>query len=211
MCLRPALSAYFFSLTDSRIRSKYFRVAFYGQWPTSVSGKQFVYRAQPSENLGAFIDRMLSKHPKSVPNHLLTCLVRCPDRSPDLSVAPNCSTPTRSRRTTFGTEIRNTSRLRPFLPSSIHPRPSSRTQTFRTTFGVTIKKTTSTPSLSPRSSQRLRPRRTRRRFGPKRLSVEPLPEVSAVGLTTSPELGPDLRRVFPDDPATLGNRRDSFD
>lgn len=44
--------------------SNYYRVAFYGQWPASVSNKQFVYRGQPLETLGGFIDRMLSKHPK---------------------------------------------------------------------------------------------------------------------------------------------------
>ncbi|GAA5832812.1 hypothetical protein JCM11251_005773 [Rhodosporidiobolus azoricus] len=43
----------------------YFRVAFYGtRWPTSVSGKQFVYRGVGLETLGAFIDKMLNqKHP----------------------------------------------------------------------------------------------------------------------------------------------------
>ncbi|GAA6011108.1 hypothetical protein JCM11491_006730, partial [Sporobolomyces phaffii] len=51
--------------TSDREFGKYFRVAFYGQWPSSVSGKQFVYRGQPFETLGAFIDRMLDKHPNS--------------------------------------------------------------------------------------------------------------------------------------------------
>ncbi|GAA5859498.1 hypothetical protein JCM1840_004642 [Sporobolomyces johnsonii] len=42
----------------------YFRVAFYGsRWPMSVSGKQFVYRGAGLETLGAFIEKMLNKHP----------------------------------------------------------------------------------------------------------------------------------------------------
>ncbi|GAA6012300.1 hypothetical protein JCM10207_002794 [Rhodosporidiobolus poonsookiae] len=42
----------------------YFRVAFYGnRWPASVSGKQFIYRGHGLETLGAFIEKMLNKHP----------------------------------------------------------------------------------------------------------------------------------------------------
>ncbi|GAA5897476.1 guanine nucleotide exchange factor DCK1 [Sporobolomyces salmoneus] len=47
---------------STRQFGKYFRVAFYGQWPSSVAGKQFVYRGQPLESVGEFIDRMLNKH-----------------------------------------------------------------------------------------------------------------------------------------------------
>ncbi|GAA5959558.1 hypothetical protein JCM3765_002370 [Sporobolomyces pararoseus] len=48
--------------TSDRQFGKYFRVAFYGQWPSSVAGKQFVYRAQPVESLAGFVDRMLNKY-----------------------------------------------------------------------------------------------------------------------------------------------------
>ncbi|GAA5856905.1 hypothetical protein JCM8547_008456 [Rhodosporidiobolus lusitaniae] len=45
----------------------YFRVAFYGnRWPTSVSGKQFIYRGQQDhETLGSFMEKMLNKHPSA--------------------------------------------------------------------------------------------------------------------------------------------------
>ncbi|KAM0753228.1 hypothetical protein T439DRAFT_342381 [Meredithblackwellia eburnea MCA 4105] len=43
---------------------EFFRVAFYGtRFPLSVSGKQFVYRGNEWETLGAFTQRMLNKHP----------------------------------------------------------------------------------------------------------------------------------------------------
>ncbi|GEM10501.1 dedicatorof cytokinesis 3/4/5 [Rhodotorula toruloides] len=46
--------------------SSYYRVAYYGsQWPTSVTGKQFVHRGSETETLGSFIDRMLNKHPSA--------------------------------------------------------------------------------------------------------------------------------------------------
>jgi dedicator of cytokinesis protein 3 len=44
--------------------SEFFRVAFYGnRFPLSVSGKQFVHRGAALEKLGAFIEKMLNKHP----------------------------------------------------------------------------------------------------------------------------------------------------
>lgn len=44
--------------------SEFFRVAFYGtRFPLSVSGKQFIYRGQEWEKLGAFVEKMLNKHP----------------------------------------------------------------------------------------------------------------------------------------------------
>ncbi|SCV71622.1 BQ2448_3210 [Microbotryum intermedium] len=46
--------------------SDFFRVAFYGnRFPSSVSGKQFIYRAAPNEKLDAFTERMLNKHPNA--------------------------------------------------------------------------------------------------------------------------------------------------
>ncbi|GAA5899842.1 hypothetical protein JCM8208_004581 [Rhodotorula glutinis] len=42
----------------------FFRVAFFGsQWPSSISGKQFIYRGEPAETLGSFIERTMNKHP----------------------------------------------------------------------------------------------------------------------------------------------------
>lgn len=44
--------------------SSHFRVAYYGShWPASVAGKQFVHCGSETETLGAFIERMLNKHP----------------------------------------------------------------------------------------------------------------------------------------------------
>ncbi|SCZ89055.1 BZ3500_MvSof-1268-A1-R1_Chr1-1g00923 [Microbotryum saponariae] len=44
----------------------FFRVAFYGnRFPSSVSGKQFIYRAPPNERLEMFTERMLNKHPNA--------------------------------------------------------------------------------------------------------------------------------------------------
>ncbi|GAA5944251.1 guanine nucleotide exchange factor DCK1 [Sporobolomyces koalae] len=49
--------------SSERHFGKYFRVAFYGQWPAPVAGKQFVYRGRPFETSGEFVDRMLNKYP----------------------------------------------------------------------------------------------------------------------------------------------------
>ncbi|BGP02104.1 Deoxycytidine kinase 1 [Rhodotorula toruloides] len=44
----------------------HFRVAYYGShWPASVAGKQFVHCGSETETLGAFIERMLNKHPSA--------------------------------------------------------------------------------------------------------------------------------------------------
>ncbi|KPV73694.1 uncharacterized protein RHOBADRAFT_54888 [Rhodotorula graminis WP1] len=41
----------------------FFRVAFFGtRWPSSISGKQFIYRGEPAETLGSFVERMMNKH-----------------------------------------------------------------------------------------------------------------------------------------------------
>ncbi|KAK4698793.1 hypothetical protein P7C70_g7476, partial [Phenoliferia sp. Uapishka_3] len=46
--------------------SDFYRVAFYGnRFPLSVSGKQFVYRGNEGEKLGAFVEKMLNKHPQA--------------------------------------------------------------------------------------------------------------------------------------------------
>ncbi|GJN92547.1 hypothetical protein Rhopal_005577-T1 [Rhodotorula paludigena] len=62
--LKSELYAYI--AKSDRHFGNYFRVAFYGsRWPLSVSGKQFIYRGQELESLGAFVERMLNKHPNA--------------------------------------------------------------------------------------------------------------------------------------------------
>lgn len=73
-CARRASLLLLFLLGESLLtlsclpRRAFFRVAFFGsRWPSSISGKQFIYRGQSGETLGAFLERMMSKHPTCVP------------------------------------------------------------------------------------------------------------------------------------------------
>ncbi|KAF8840035.1 hypothetical protein BDN67DRAFT_969174 [Paxillus ammoniavirescens] len=50
-------------ITDQRYYPDYFRVAFFGEFPEALRGKQFVYRGYEWEKYGAFCERMLNKHP----------------------------------------------------------------------------------------------------------------------------------------------------
>ncbi|KAI0082009.1 cytoplasmic protein [Panus rudis PR-1116 ss-1] len=50
-------------VSDQRYYSDYFRVAFYGNFPSAIRSKQFIYRGYEWEKYGAFCERMLNKHP----------------------------------------------------------------------------------------------------------------------------------------------------
>lgn len=49
--------------TDQRYYPDYFRVAFWGDFPDALRGKQFIYRGYEWERYGTFCERMLNKHP----------------------------------------------------------------------------------------------------------------------------------------------------
>ncbi|KAF9245029.1 hypothetical protein BU15DRAFT_59190 [Melanogaster broomeanus] len=50
-------------ISDQRYYPDYFRVAFFGEFPDALRGKQFIYRGFEWEKYGAFCERMLNKHP----------------------------------------------------------------------------------------------------------------------------------------------------
>ncbi|KAG6331845.1 hypothetical protein ID866_7243 [Astraeus odoratus] len=50
-------------ITDQRYYPDYFRVAFWGDFPDALRGKQFIYRGYEWERYGTFCERMLNKHP----------------------------------------------------------------------------------------------------------------------------------------------------
>ncbi|KAI9511148.1 C2 domain in Dock180 and Zizimin proteins-domain-containing protein [Russula earlei] len=49
-------------INAQRFYPDYFRVVFYGNFPVAIRNKQFIYRGFEWEKLGAFCERMLSKH-----------------------------------------------------------------------------------------------------------------------------------------------------
>ncbi|KAK1229155.1 Deoxycytidine kinase 1 [Marasmius sp. AFHP31] len=50
-------------VTEQRYYPEYYLVSFYGNFPTAVRDKRFVYRGYEWEKFGAFCERMLNKHP----------------------------------------------------------------------------------------------------------------------------------------------------
>ncbi|KAH8828153.1 hypothetical protein DL96DRAFT_1602008 [Flagelloscypha sp. PMI_526] len=50
-------------VSDQRYYPDYYRVTFYGNFPTALRDKRFVYRGYEWEKFGAFCERMLNKHP----------------------------------------------------------------------------------------------------------------------------------------------------
>ncbi|KAI3615340.1 cytoplasmic protein [Moniliophthora roreri] len=50
-------------VTDQRYYSDYYLVTFYGNFPTAIRDKRFIYRGYEWEKFGAFCERMLNKHP----------------------------------------------------------------------------------------------------------------------------------------------------
>ncbi|KAI0321083.1 hypothetical protein OF83DRAFT_1168770 [Amylostereum chailletii] len=50
-------------VTEQRYYPDYFRVAFYGTFPSAIRNKHFIYRGYEWEKFGAFCERMLGKHP----------------------------------------------------------------------------------------------------------------------------------------------------
>ncbi|KAF9529304.1 cytoplasmic protein [Crepidotus variabilis] len=50
-------------VSDQRYYPDYYRVTFYGNFPSALREKRFIYRGYEWEKFGAFCERMLNKHP----------------------------------------------------------------------------------------------------------------------------------------------------
>ncbi|TRM69677.1 hypothetical protein BD626DRAFT_590586 [Schizophyllum amplum] len=60
--LRHQANLYEHIVTHQRYYSDYYRVTFYGDFPTAIRGKSFIYRGYEWEKYAAFCERMANKH-----------------------------------------------------------------------------------------------------------------------------------------------------